>query len=55
MKLLACFNRLDNEAKKLIMDLGSTYIENLGFRDGWLFVGAKGAAKKTLFEKVTGL
>lgn len=46
-------DRLDNEAKKLIAELGSKYINSLGFRDNWLFVGAKGASKKDLFEKVT--
>lgn len=52
-QLLTRFNRLDNEAKKLIAELGSTRIGSLGFRDNWLFVGAKGAGKKNLFEKVT--
>lgn len=46
-------DRLDNEAKKLIAELGSKYISSLGFRDNWLFVGAKGASQKDLFEKVT--
>lgn len=46
------FDRLDNEAKRLITELGSSSIDSLGFRDSWLFVGAKGATKKSLFEKV---
>ncbi|XP_011605522.1 protein FAM3C isoform X1 [Takifugu rubripes] len=55
--LMASFDepatKLDNEAKKLIAELGSKYINSLGFRDNWLFVGAKGASKKDLFEKHT--
>ncbi|CAF89758.1 unnamed protein product, partial [Tetraodon nigroviridis] len=55
--LIASFDepatKLDNEAKRLITELGSSSIGSLGFRDSWLFVGAKGAAKKSLFEKHT--
>lgn len=53
LKPSTCLNRLDKEAKKLITELGSTSIDSLGFRDSWLFVGAKGATVKSVFEKVT--
>lgn len=53
--LIASFDepatKLDSEAKKLLTELGSESIGSLGFRDSWLFVGAKGATKKSLFEK----
>ncbi len=50
--LLTCFNRLNEDARKLIAELGSTSIQSLGFRDNWVFVGGKGAAVKSNFEKV---
>ena len=34
--------RLSDHAKKLINDLGSGLIQNLKYRDNWLFVGQKG-------------
>lgn len=43
--------RLNEEARKLIADLGSSAIKTLGFRDSWVFVGAKGATESN-FEKV---
>lgn len=52
MRRSACFHRLDDKAKQLIGELGSTNIDSVGFRDNWLFVGAKGSSKKSLFEKV---
>nr|XP_040030479.1 LOW QUALITY PROTEIN: protein FAM3C [Gasterosteus aculeatus aculeatus] len=42
--------KLNDEAKKLIADLGSTAINNLGFRDNWVFVGGKGIKTKSPFE-----
>ncbi|KAM6896227.1 protein FAM3C [Lycodopsis pacificus] len=42
--------KLNDEAKKLIADLGSTAISNLGFRDNWVFVGGKGIKTKSPFE-----
>jgi len=47
-----CFNRLNEEARKLFEELGSSSIKLVGFRDNWVFVGAKGITKKSTFEKV---
>ncbi|XP_077356925.1 protein FAM3C isoform X1 [Festucalex cinctus] len=43
--------KLNDEARKLIADLGSTAINNLGFRDNWIFVGGKGIKTKSPFEQ----
>ncbi|XP_054656883.1 protein FAM3C isoform X4 [Dunckerocampus dactyliophorus] len=43
--------KLNEEARKLIADLGSTAITNLGFRDNWIFVGGKGIKTKSPFEQ----
>ncbi|XP_051911517.1 protein FAM3C isoform X1 [Hippocampus zosterae] len=43
--------KLNNEARKLIADLGSSAINNLGFRDNWIFVGGKGIKTKSPFEQ----
>uniref|UniRef100_A0A3Q0SRT9 ILEI/PANDER domain-containing protein n=1 Tax=Amphilophus citrinellus TaxID=61819 RepID=A0A3Q0SRT9_AMPCI len=43
--------KLNDEARKLIADLGSSAISSVGYRDNWVFVGAKGATLKTHFEK----
>lgn len=43
--------KLNDEARKLISDLGSTAINNLGFRDNWIFVGGKGIKTKSPFEQ----
>ncbi|XP_061815827.1 protein FAM3C isoform X3 [Nerophis lumbriciformis] len=43
--------KLNDEARKLIADLGSTTINNLGFRDNWIFVGGKGIKTKSPFEQ----
>lgn len=45
--------RLNDEARQLISDLGSSIISTLGFRDSWIFVGGKGIKTKTPFEQVT--
>ncbi|XP_055365351.1 protein FAM3C isoform X2 [Betta splendens] len=53
--LMASFDepssKLNDEARKLISDLGSTSVRSLGFRDSWVFVGGKGATVKNNFEK----
>ncbi|KAK1804388.1 hypothetical protein P4O66_020402 [Electrophorus voltai] len=36
------YNRLNDEARTLITELGSSYISVLEFRNNWLFVGGKG-------------
>ncbi|XP_061663468.1 protein FAM3C isoform X2 [Syngnathoides biaculeatus] len=43
--------KLNDEARKLIADLGSSAINNLGFRDNWIFVGGKGIKTKSPFEQ----
>ncbi|CAN9508159.1 unnamed protein product [Ophioblennius macclurei] len=43
--------KLNDEARKLIADLGSTAIGNLKFRDNWIFVGGKGIKTKSPFEQ----
>ncbi|XP_037552105.1 protein FAM3C [Nematolebias whitei] len=43
--------KLNEEAKKLIADLGSTAVNSLGFRDNWVFVGGKGIKTKSPFEQ----
>lgn len=50
---MTCFNRLTDEAKKLISELGSKNVHSLAFRDNWLFVGGKDVTVKGDFEKVT--
>ncbi|XP_070763976.1 protein FAM3C-like [Enoplosus armatus] len=53
--LMASFDepssKLNEDAKKLISELGSSAVRSLGFRDNWVFVGGKGAAVKSSFEK----
>lgn len=48
------FHRLNDEARKLIAELGSSAVGNLGFRDNWIFVGGKGIKTKSPFEQVKG-
>lgn len=48
---LVC-SRLNEEARRLIAELGSTSITNLGFRDNWVFCGGKGIKTKSPFEQV---
>jgi hypothetical protein len=44
--------RLNEEARKLISELGSSVVNSLKFRDNWIFVGGKGIKTKTPFEQV---
>ncbi|TRY82372.1 hypothetical protein DNTS_015110 [Danionella cerebrum] len=43
--------KLNDEARNLIADLGSSSISILGFRDNWVFVGGKGIKTKSPFEQ----
>lgn len=43
--------KLNDEARKMIADLGSSSVSNLGFRDNWIFVGGKGIKTKSPFEQ----
>uniref|UniRef100_A0A8C7YX74 ILEI/PANDER domain-containing protein n=1 Tax=Oryzias sinensis TaxID=183150 RepID=A0A8C7YX74_9TELE len=53
--LMASFDepssKLNDEARNLIAELGSSSIQKLGYRDNWVFVGAKGGLVKSNFEK----
>ncbi|XP_041110755.1 protein FAM3C-like [Polyodon spathula] len=53
--LIASFDdgatKLNDEARKLLGELGSTTIATLGFRDNWIFVGGKGIKTKSPFEQ----
>uniref|UniRef100_A0A3P9L088 ILEI/PANDER domain-containing protein n=1 Tax=Oryzias latipes TaxID=8090 RepID=A0A3P9L088_ORYLA len=53
--LMASFDepssKLNDEARNLIAELGSSSIQKLGYRDNWVFVGAKGGMVKSNFEK----
>ncbi|KAM4573659.1 protein FAM3C isoform 1-T3 [Odontesthes bonariensis] len=44
-------SKLNDEARQLIAELGSSSIKLVGFRDSWVFVGAKGLTMKSNFEK----
>ncbi|XP_045894196.1 protein FAM3C-like [Micropterus dolomieu] len=44
--------KLNEDARKLISELGSSAVKSLGFRDNWVFVGGKGAAVQSSFEKL---
>ncbi|XP_042560961.1 protein FAM3C [Clupea harengus] len=44
-------SKLNEEARKLIADLGSSSVSTLGFRDNWIFVGGKGIKTKSPFEQ----
>lgn len=43
--------KLNDEARNLIADLGSTAIKNLAFRDNWVFVGGKGIKAESPYEQ----
>lgn len=43
--------KMNAEARKVFSELGSTAIKELGFRDSWVFVGAKGIENKSPFEQ----
>ncbi|KTF80247.1 hypothetical protein cypCar_00021595 [Cyprinus carpio] len=42
---------LNDEARTLIAELGSSYISQLKFRDNWLFVGGKKTITQVTFEQ----
>lgn len=43
---------MNDEARRLFEELGSTAVKELAFRDSWVFVGAKGIENKSPFEQV---
>nr|XP_014430833.1 protein FAM3D [Pelodiscus sinensis] len=43
--------KLNDEARTLLSELGSSYASKLGFRDNWTFIGAKGLQEKSPYEQ----
>uniref|UniRef100_A0AAY5KWP6 ILEI/PANDER domain-containing protein n=1 Tax=Esox lucius TaxID=8010 RepID=A0AAY5KWP6_ESOLU len=43
--------KLNDEARRLFEELGSSVVKELTFRDSWVFVGAKGIENKSPFEQ----
>ncbi|XP_028669185.1 protein FAM3A isoform X1 [Erpetoichthys calabaricus] len=43
--------KMNEEARKIFTDLGSTAIKDVAFRDSWVFAGAKGIDDKSPFEQ----
>uniref|UniRef100_A0A2K5D065 FAM3 metabolism regulating signaling molecule D n=1 Tax=Aotus nancymaae TaxID=37293 RepID=A0A2K5D065_AOTNA len=43
--------KMSDEARKLFTNLGSSYAKQLGFRDSWVFIGAKDLRDKSPFEQ----
>ncbi|XP_051865852.1 protein FAM3A [Pristis pectinata] len=43
--------KMNEEARKIFNELGSKAVNVLGFRDSWVFVGAKGIDNKSPFEQ----
>ncbi|XP_077781233.1 protein FAM3D isoform X1 [Podarcis muralis] len=43
--------KLNDEARKLFAELGSSHATKLGFRDNWVFLGGKGLKNKSPFEQ----
>uniref|UniRef100_A0A8C3S3P4 FAM3 metabolism regulating signaling molecule A n=1 Tax=Chelydra serpentina TaxID=8475 RepID=A0A8C3S3P4_CHESE len=45
--------KMNEETRKIFSELGSSVAKELGFRDSWVFVGAKGVQDKSPFEQVS--
>lgn len=43
--------KMNEEIRKLFSNLGSSYAKQLGFRDSWVFLGAKDLKNKSPFEQ----
>ncbi|EHB12964.1 Protein FAM3D [Heterocephalus glaber] len=43
--------RMTDDIRKLFSSLGSSYAQQLGFRDSWVFLGAKDLRNKSPFEQ----
>ncbi|KAM6177392.1 protein FAM3D [Erethizon dorsatum] len=43
--------KMNDEIRKLFSSLGSSYAKQLGFRDSWVFLGAKDLRSKSPFEQ----
>ncbi|XP_045846671.1 protein FAM3D isoform X2 [Meles meles] len=44
--------KMNDETRKLLTNLGSSYAKQLGFRDSWVFLGAKDLRDKSPFEQL---
>ncbi|XP_044539851.1 protein FAM3D-like, partial [Gracilinanus agilis] len=44
--------KLNPEVRTLLSNLGSVYAKDIGFRDSWVFLGAKDIKDKSPFEEV---
>ncbi|EMP23917.1 Protein FAM3A, partial [Chelonia mydas] len=44
---------MNEETRRIFSELGSSVAKELGFRDSWVFVGAKGVQDKSPFEQHT--
>lgn len=49
---LSVLCRMNDELRKLFSNLGSSYAKQLGFRDSWVFLGARDISNKSPFEQV---
>uniref|UniRef100_A0A8C4XTH8 FAM3 metabolism regulating signaling molecule D n=1 Tax=Falco tinnunculus TaxID=100819 RepID=A0A8C4XTH8_FALTI len=43
--------KMNDKVRAYLTELGSSHANNLGFRDNWVFLGAKGLKKKSPFEQ----
>uniref|UniRef100_G1P3K3 FAM3 metabolism regulating signaling molecule D n=1 Tax=Myotis lucifugus TaxID=59463 RepID=G1P3K3_MYOLU len=43
--------KMNDELRKLFTNLGSSYVKQLGFRDSWVFLGARDISNKSPFEQ----
>ncbi|NXK03055.1 FAM3C protein, partial [Herpetotheres cachinnans] len=43
--------KMNDKVRAYFMELGSSHVSNLGFRDNWVFLGAKGLKKMSPFEQ----
>lgn len=44
--------RMNDKVRAQFTELGSSHVSSLGFRDNWIFLGAKGLKGKSPFEEV---
>ncbi|MEE6505662.1 hypothetical protein FKM82_005612 [Ascaphus truei] len=51
-KVLLTCGGMTEDARKMFAELGSTAIKDVGFRDSWVFLGAKGVQDKSPFEQL---
>ncbi|XP_075618375.1 protein FAM3D isoform X1 [Balearica regulorum gibbericeps] len=43
--------KMNDKVRAQFVELGSSHVSNLGFRDNWVFLGAKGLKSKSPFEE----